>query len=137
MKRTRAAPAAASIASASSRFVAASDVIFARQGEWVRRGSDYAQANAERLKDAATPVLLRAIADGSGLTDLVRTTARLTPKAIDACFASKADLDRVLAMTDAAGKFVPGTPGFAINGRFIGTTDWAHLEPQLRDAGAR
>ncbi len=122
---------------AGPRFAVASDAIFARQEDWIRRGSDYAQANADKLKALPTPQVLRLLADGSGLTELVRAAVRLTPKSVDTCFANKIDLDRVIAMTDAASKTVPGTPGFAINGVFLGTTNWAALQPQLRAAGAR
>ena len=56
--------------------------------------------------------------------------------AIAACFATDAQVKRVLAVSNATSQ-VPGTPAFEINGRLIQNVDWAKLEPQLRAAGAK
>ncbi|PCD04164.1 protein-disulfide isomerase [Sphingomonas spermidinifaciens] len=81
-------------------------------------------------RDAA----LRTIADGSGLTTLVR--ARL-PKAPAACLTDAATRDQLIAGTRAAFDKIAGTPSFELDGELIQGTDWARLEPRLRAAGAR
>ena len=75
-----------------------------------------------------------AIADGSGLTALVR--ARL-PKAPEACLTDAATREQLIAGTRAAFDKIAGTPSFELNGELIQGTDWARLEPRLRAVGAR
>lgn len=81
-------------------------------------------------RDAA----LKAIADGSGLTALVRP--RL-PRAPAACLNDTATREQLIAGTRAAFDKIAGTPSFELNGELIQGTDWARLEPRLRAAGAR
>ena len=120
-----------------ARFPAVHDAIFAQQADWYARGADYAQANGARLNLYPTLSRLRAMADGAGLTDIARTTGGLSREAVDACFATDADLNRVLALANDASGQITATPSFALNGKFLGPGSWATLEPQLRAAGAR
>lgn len=116
-------------------FFEVADAIYAAQATWFSRGADFIQTNQARLEMYPAVGRLRAYADGAGLTDLARAHG-LAPAAAEACFADDTDMNRVLAMTEKEGSFVQGTPSFAINGKFIGATDWARLQPQLRAAGA-
>ena len=116
-------------------FAATTEHLFERQGEWVTRGSDWLGANGQRV--ALYPRLgqLRAIADGAGLTEMVRARG-LPPAAVDRCFADAGEVDRILKMTQDAP--VRSTPSFFLNGKPLPpTTTWATLQPLLRAAGAR
>jgi protein-disulfide isomerase len=119
------------------RFMAINSAIFADQAGWIARGEAYAQANLAAVQAMPQLKQLRTIADRSGLT-AIGTRAGITPAAMNACFATDTELKRVLAMTDAAFKKIPGTPGFEINGTLAdGVASWDALEPKLRAAGAR
>ncbi len=119
-----------------ARFGAVHDAIYAGQTGWYTKGAGYIGANVTQLNAQATLPRLRALADGAGLT-AIATANGLTPHARDACFANDADMNRIVALTEDAGKVITGTPSFALNGKFIGSATWATLEPQLRAAGAR
>ena len=119
------------------RFHSLATAIFADQEGWTERGGSWAQANLTALKAMPQLRQLRAIADHSGLS-AIGTKAGITAPALNACFANDTDLNKVVAMTAAAFKKIPGTPGFEVNGTLAADTfDWATLEPKLRAAGAR
>jgi hypothetical protein len=117
-------------------FAGASEAIFAAQPGWYAQGAQWWQANGASLKDQSELARLKGVAQGSGLTQLMRERG-MTPAAIDRCFASPGDLTKVTAMTKAAWSAIQGTPSFAIDGKPANGSDWATLEPQLRAAGAR
>ena len=77
---------------------------------------------------------MKALADGAGLVEIA-TAAGAPAAAIDACFATDAQVKRAIAVSESTGK-VPGTPAFEINGKLIEGVSWAQLEPRLRAAGA-
>ena len=116
-------------------FAATSAAIFAEQPRWLQRASDFAQANGDKLRGKPRLVQLRALADGSGLTAIGQAHG-VTPARLAACFADRAGVDRITAMTAAAPAEVTGTPTFFVNGKLVPNVDWARLEPVLRDAGA-
>ena len=118
-----------------ARFGAVHDAIYAGQTAWYTKGAEYIQANVTNLNAQAVLPRLRALADGAGLTAIAMANG-LTPHARDACFASDADMNRIVALTEEALKMIEGTPSFALGGKFIGSATWAALEPQLRAAGA-
>jgi len=117
-------------------FAATSAAIFAAQPRWLDRAGAFARANGEALKGKPPLTQLRALADGAGLSEIGRANG-VTPARLDACFADKAGVDRITAMTAAAPAEVQGTPAFFVNGRFVAGVDWAGLEPVMRTAGAR
>ncbi|WP_267381351.1 MULTISPECIES: thioredoxin domain-containing protein [unclassified Sphingomonas] len=117
-------------------FAGTNAAIFAAQGQWLERGFDYQESNGARLGMYPVLAQLRAYADGAGLTALVQARG-LSPKAIDACFADQAEVDRILAISSAVPAGVAGTPAFFVNGKAIPTAAWAGLEPALRAAGAK
>ena len=56
----------------------------------------------------------------------------LTPAQINACLANRAGIERLTAITRRANALgVQGTPTFLVNGRVVGTVNWARLEPML------
>ncbi|WP_422056150.1 DsbA family protein [Sphingomonas sp.] len=117
-------------------FVSATDAIFAEQRDWARRGAAWWSANAAALQSETRLMQLKAAAEGSGLSGLMRGRG-MSDATIDRCFATPTDLNRLTAMADASWKVIRGTPTFVINGKTGGGGHWETLEPELRAAGAR
>ncbi len=116
-------------------FAATTDLLFQHQGEWVPRGSDWIEANNQRVALYPRLAQLRAVADGAGLTSLL-VARGLQPAAVTRCFADAGEVDRILKMTQDAP--VSSTPSFFLDGKALPpTTTWATLQPLLRAAGAR
>lgn len=110
-------------------FLTAHEAVFANQETLLEKGISVSPPAGATQEQA-----LKAIADGSGLTALLRP--RLA-KAPDACLADKGERDRLIAMSKAAFDKIQGTPAFELNGELIQRTDWAEMEKRLRAAGAR
>lgn len=117
-------------------FVGASEVLFAAQADWYRQGATWWQANGAALQGQPEIARMKALANGSGLTQLMRGRG-MTQAAINQCFARSADLNLLTAMTKASWAAIQGTPSFTVNGKAGGGSEWATLEPELRAAGAR
>lgn len=93
---------------------------------------------AVRARPSATPNQVAvAYAEGLGYLDLMKARGLSEAKA-RACLNDRRGIARIVAVTKAAtAKFnVAGTPTFIVNGKPIGVSDWAGLEPVLRAAGA-
>lgn len=116
-------------------FFATSTAIFARQPQWLERAVTYQQTNASRINMYPPLARLRAIADGSGLSDAGRA-AGLTDARLDACFADQAEVDRIVAMTNGAAG-VSATPTFFVAGQKLDAFTWDKVEPLLRARGAK
>ena len=118
------------------RFAATTAYIYATQDQWLARGQAFQQANGAMI--AAYPELaqIRALVDGAGLTRMI-VARGLPAKAVNACFADQAEIDRITAMTAAVPAGVDSTPSFFVNGQLVSHVGWAGLEPHLRAAGAR
>ena len=119
-----------------ARFAATTAYIFSTQSQWIPRGQQYQQANGQRLAMYPPLAQLRALIDGSGLTEAV-VARGLAPAAVDACFADQAEVDRITAMSTHLPPGVDSTPTFFVNGRLVAHVGWTQLAPQLRAAGAR
>ena len=117
-------------------FAGTSAAIFAAQPQWLQRGLEFQQANGARIGLYPTLAQLRANADGSGLTALVKARG-LSEAAIGACFADQAEVDRIVALTSNAPPEIDSTPSFYVNGKRVPHAGWTQLEPALRAAGAR
>lgn len=116
-----------------AKFMGHSEAIFAKQTDWMARGSSYFQANGERLKALPREKALVEVARGSGLTAIVQARG-LTPAKANACLISKPATEQLGAMaTEAWGtRKIPGTPAFLINGTLAaGALDWNGLKPRL------
>ncbi len=105
---------------------AAQESLFAKVQAWQAAGAP---------EDPDPDAGLKAVARGSGLTDLMAKRG-VTPAALDACLVSKPSQQAVLGMTNDAWKVrkITGTPSFLINDRPIAPNDWAGVEPALRGA---
>ena len=117
-------------------FAGATDAIFADQRSWLRIGSQWWKANEAALQSQPPLARLKAAAEASGLSPLMRARG-MTQARVDQCFANPADLNRLTAMAEASWKTIKGTPTFVINGKTGGGGHWDTLEPELRAAGAR
>lgn len=117
------------------KFFATSYAIFARQDQWLGRALNFQQTNAARINLYPPLARLRAIADGSGLTDIGRSQGA-TDQRLDACFADQAAIDRIVAMT-AAATDVTATPTFLIDGKRVDGFAWDKVEPALRARGLK
>lgn len=118
------------------RFFETTDAMFAAQEDWVTRGSRFEATNAARLATRPQPAQLQALADGSGLSDIVRSRG-MTDATIAACLANDAEMAVVVKNTDASWAKIHGTPAFEVNGKTVDTTEWAVLEKSLRAVGAK
>lgn len=117
-------------------FSGATDAIFADQRSWYRIGSQWWKANEASLQSRPELARLKAVAEASGLSPLMRGRG-MSQARIDQCFANPADLNRLTSMAEASWKVIKGTPTFVINGKTGGGGHWETLEPKLRAAGAR
>lgn len=120
-----------------AKFARLTETIFAQQRDWLKRGMEFDQANAQRIGTYPPAAQMRAEADGSGLTAIGKS-AGLSDAQITACLSDRAATDRIVAMTTAAPNSIEGTPGFFINGKqAMGVFTWDKLQPLLRASGAR
>lgn len=119
-----------------ARFPRLSSAVFASQKAWTDKGEAYAQANLAALKAMPQRQQLRTIADRSGLSAIGAANG-VTAAQLDQCFATDAEMNRVIAMTNEAFAKIPGTPGFEINGQLVDGHDWASIAPELAAAGAK
>jgi protein-disulfide isomerase len=117
-------------------FFATTDAIFAAQDDWIERGSRFETVNGARIAAYPQPAQLKALADGSGLSDIM-TKRGMTDAAIGACLANEAEQAVVVKNTSASWAKIHGTPAFELNGKTVDTTEWAVLEKSLRAAGAK
>lgn len=116
-------------------FVEGAEEIFARQGEWLGLGIGFMERDAKRFALDTPLEQVRAGAQASGLIDLMRARG-LSPERINACFADKTIIARMLANGEAASKVIKGTPSIVINGVPTNEFVWEKVEPLLRAKGA-
>ena len=117
------------------KFFATSYAIFAKQDQWLERAINYQQSNASRMNLYPPLARLRAIADGSGLTDIGRAEG-LTDARLDACFGDQSAIDRIVAVS-AAATDITATPSFILDGKKVEGVGWEKLEPMLRARGLK
>ncbi|OYW22099.1 MULTISPECIES: thioredoxin domain-containing protein [unclassified Sphingomonas] len=117
-------------------FVGGAEEIFARQGEWLPIGIGFMERDAKRFALDTPLEQVRAAAQASGLIDLMRGRG-LADARINACFADKTILPKMLANGEAARKVIKGTPSIVINGVPTDEFVWEKVEPLLRAKGAR
>jgi len=110
-------------------FAGNSAAIFATQSTWFDAINDWIPKHpeADSLPQAAQ---LKALADGSGLTQLMMKRG-LTRARADACLADSKETDIVTAMTGDAPIEVRGTPTLYLNGAIVPGVDWERLQPIL------
>lgn len=116
-------------------FAGAHAMIFATQATWLAKVGTYQQAHPD-IDRQPLPVQARRYADAGGLTAAIRARGVPLPR-INACFANKAETDRITAMTGDAPVEVRSTPTFYLDGALQPPSTWAQLEPVLRARIAR
>lgn len=110
-------------------FPAVHSAVFANQKALLDKGASVTPPAGATREQA-----LKAMADGSGLTAIVRP--RLA-RPVEACLSNAAERDRLIAGTRAAFDKIAGTPAFELDGELIQGIDWSGLEPRIRAAIAR
>lgn len=119
-----------------ARFPKMHDMLFERQEQWLKTAVAYDRASGEANAGKSQPQMMRALADGAGLSAIAKA-AGMTDAAITACFANEANVAKTLQVAQAMQGKISGTPSFELNGKVIQNTDWSGLEPMLRAAGAK
>ena len=114
-----------------SRFFPATEQLYATQRAWVGRVQALPQAQLQQIASMPPSQQAAALAHATGLDPFFRARGLTAPQ-INACLANRAGVDRLVAISRHAGELgVGGTPTFLINGRLVGSLDWARLEPML------
>jgi protein-disulfide isomerase len=116
-------------------FPGAHAAIFATQTTWLDKVAAYQAAHPD-IDQKPLIAQARAYADAGGLTAAMRARGLTLPR-IDACFADKAAVDRITAMTADAPIEVRSTPTFYLDGALQPPMTWTQLEPVLRARGAK
>jgi len=116
-------------------FAGAHAMIFATQPVWLKKVGEYQAAHPDI--DTKPPIVqARTYADAGGLTAAMRARG-LTPARINACFADKAEVARITALTGDAPIEVNSTPSFYVDGTLQPPGDWNTLAPVLRTKGLK
>jgi protein-disulfide isomerase len=114
-----------------ARFFPAAEQLYATQNEWYGRVRALPADQLQRLQGLSTLEQSAALVRAAGLDVFFRAHG-LTAAQINACLADRAGIQRLAAISQHANQLgVQGTPTFFINGRSIGTVEWARLEPML------
>ena len=114
-----------------ARFFPTAEQLYATQPAWSGRVQALPAAEIERMRALTPNQQAAALVRGAGLDGFFRARG-LTAAQINACLANRAGIDRLVAISRHANEIgVHGTPIFIVNGRNVGTLDWARLEPML------
>jgi len=112
------------------------DAMFANQQALTAK-APAAEAKVQAMSNPTPNQIAASFATDLGYVDFVQHRG-MAPARAQACLASRAGVDRIVAVTNAAGKqySVSGTPTFVINGtKADNVYDWAALQPLLVAAG--
>ena len=114
-----------------SRFFGAADQLYATQRAWVGRVQALPSAQLQQMQSLPPNQQAAALVRAAGLEPFFRARGLSQPQ-IAACLANRAGIERLVGIARQANALgVQGTPTFFINGRSVGTQDWARLEPML------
>jgi protein-disulfide isomerase len=114
-----------------SRFFPVAEQLYATQNVWVGRIRAIPSAQLAQLGSLPPEQQAAGLVHAAGLDAFFRAHG-LTQPQINACLANHAGIERLGAIAQHANDLgVQGTPTFFINGRSVGTQDWARLEPML------
>jgi len=116
-----------------SRFLANHEAVFANYEAWMKRAQAYSQKQANAAPAADRAAQLAAIAEETGLFDLLAARG-VTPAAQRQCLADEKALETVLGLTESAraDKSFTGTPYFLLNGTPLANVhNWEALRPKL------
>jgi protein-disulfide isomerase len=114
-----------------ARVFPAAEQLYATQNDWYERVRALRADQRERLQGLPPLEQAAALVRAAGLDPFFRARG-LTAAQVNACLANRAGIDRLTAISRHANEIgVQGTPIFFVNGRSVGTLDWARLEPML------
>jgi protein-disulfide isomerase len=114
-----------------ARFFPATEQLYATQNVWYGRVRALTPDQLQHIQALSPFEQSAALVHAAGLDPFFRARG-LTPAQINACLADHAAVERLAAIARHASDLgVQGTPTFFINGRSIGTVEWARLEPML------
>lgn len=119
-----------------SRFFGNSELLMAKQSEWLGRAPAFDKANGPTMAKISVNDSLKLIVRGLGLDKLMAMRG-LSPAQINACLADKVMQKRIVDMTNEAWNVrkITGTPTFLINGSALeGAGHWSIVEPALKAA---
>ena len=119
-----------------SHFFSNSELLMAKQSEWLARAPDFDKANGPAMAKISVNDSLKLIVRGLGLDKLMATRG-LSQVQINACLTDKVMQKRIVDMTNEAWNIrkISGTPTFLINGSALeGAGHWAVVEPALKAA---
>ena len=117
---------------APAHFFPATDELYAIQRAWVGRVQALSNAQFQQIEGLGPNQQAAALVRAAGLDAFFRARGLAAPQ-LNACLANRAGIERLVQITRHANELgVQGTPTFFINGRNVGTQDWARLEPMLR-----
>lgn len=119
-----------------NNFFPLTERIFASRDQWIGKIQAMTPEQIRQINALPVPQRMVRFASASGLTAL-GTQAGLPAAKAQQCLASKAGVDKLVAMRElAANRFsVQGTPSFILNGKNTGVYDWASLQPLLKLPG--
>jgi protein-disulfide isomerase len=114
-----------------TRFFPAAEQLYATQRAWTARIQALPAAEFERMQALSPNQQAAALVRAAGLDGFFRARG-LSEAQVNACLGNRAAIERLAAIARHANALgVQGTPTFLINGRSVGTQDWARLEPML------
>lgn len=114
-------------------FLAANEALYARQDAWLRQASDYAADNAAQLGRYTELDKLQDLALNGGIA----ATAGVPPARVNACFATRAQLDDTLRAVQAAGAVTNSTPTFLLGREKLTGVVWTDVAAKLTAAGIK
>jgi protein-disulfide isomerase len=115
-----------------AQFFGASEQLYATQRTWIGRLQALTPAQFQQIRNLPPGRQAAALVRAAGLDQYFRQRGMPAAR-IDACLSDRNGMMRLGEITRAADALgVQGTPTFLINGRSVGTLNWARLEPMLR-----
>ncbi|MBV9883413.1 MAG: DsbA family protein [Sphingomonadaceae bacterium] len=114
-----------------ARFFPAAEQLYATQSQWVGRVQALPPEQFQQMQNLPPNQQAAALVRATGLAPFFRARG-MTDAQMNACLANRAGIERLGAISQYAVQLgVQGTPTFIVNGRLVGTQDWARLEPML------
>ena len=114
-------------------FFSTADRLYADQKSWFGKLQALSQEQINRINALQPKERFGALIDASGTGAYFHG---MTPARTKACLTDDGNLKALVAGTEQANKAgVTGTPTFLVNGKLLGTLEWAALEPLIKGAG--
>lgn len=107
--------------------------LLTQQATWVGQFQKTPSDRMKTMNEGTVPQRLKKIAKAANLYGLMNKRG-YSASQVDACLSNKAELDKILGMTEHATKDLKltGTPSFTINGKKLAKVhSWGSLQPKL------